>query len=88
MIFSVQHYLEDYFNRRNYSDPDQYAVKLANLYGRRRANEKRNEFLKAMRRIQTVFYRSNDQLDRSQIEQHLLKLLDANFQKKVFRLTK
>lgn len=82
MIFSVQHYLEDYFHRRNYSDPDQYAVKLANLYGLRRAGQKRDEFLKAMHRVQTVFYRRNEKLDRAQIEQHLLKLLDANFQKK------
>lgn len=81
MIFVVQHYLEDYFNRRNLTDPDQYAVKLANLYGRRRSACQAAEFLKAMQRIQTVFYRSNAELNRSRVERELLIRLDAKFQK-------
>lgn len=32
MIFSVQHFIEDYFHRRGLTDLDQFAVRLANAY--------------------------------------------------------
>ncbi len=34
MIYSIQAYLENYFNRCGLADPDQYAVSLAKLYDR------------------------------------------------------
>jgi protein-disulfide isomerase-like protein with CxxC motif len=82
MIFSVQHYLEDYFHQRNFRDIDQYAVKLANLYARKRQSEQPVRFLKAMRRIQTVFYKNNSEIERAPTEKEILRRLDGKFQKK------
>jgi hypothetical protein len=82
MIFEVQHFLEDYFHRRNLSDVDQYAVKLANLYARRRGKEKDTAFVTAMRRLQTVFYKNNPEADRTSVERDILRRLDSKFQKK------
>ncbi len=83
MIFSIQHYLEDYFHQRNFSDVDQYAVKLANLYARRRKDHAEAEFLKAMRHLQTVFYRNNSEFDRASVERDILRRLDRKFKKKL-----
>lgn len=83
MIFSIQHYLEDYFHQRNLSDVDQYAVKLANLYARRRKDHAEAEFLKAMRHLQTVFYRNNSEFDRASVERDILRRLDRKFKKKL-----
>src|SRR5688572_9109665 len=82
MIFEVQHFLEDHFHRRNLSDVDQYAVKLANLFASRRKKESEDGFLRAMRRLQTVFYKNNPIADRSSTERDLLRRLDSRFQKK------
>lgn len=82
MIFEVQHFLEDYFHRRNLSDVDQYAVKLANLYARRRSTEKDSAFVTAMHRLQTVFYKNNPDADRASVERDILRRLDTKFQKK------
>jgi hypothetical protein len=83
MIFSIQHYLEDYFDQRNLSDVDQYAVKLANLYALRRKAETEADFLKAMRRLRTVFYRNNRKVDRGSVERDILLRLDRSFKKKL-----
>jgi hypothetical protein len=83
MIFSIQHYLEDYFHQRNLSDVDQYAVKLANLYALRRTGKTEPDFLKVMNRLQTAFYRNNSQLDRKSVERDLLMRLDRRFKKKL-----
>jgi hypothetical protein len=85
MIFSVQHFLEDYFAQRNCLDVDQYAVKLANLYARKRQSSKDEELLESMRRMQTVFYRNNLQIDRRSVERDILKRLDRKFKKKPWR---
>ncbi len=82
MIFSIQHYLEDLFERRGLSDIDQYAVKLANLYGKFRHEVKRADFLRSMKRLRTVFFRNNPELDRSEYEESLLDLLDVRFSSK------
>ncbi len=82
MIFSIQHYLEDYFHQRNLDDVDQYAVKLANLYALRRKAMAERDFLKAMGRLRTVFYRNNSHLDRASAERGMLLSLDRKFKKK------
>ena len=64
MIFSIQTYLEDSFNRRGLGDPDQYAVNLARVYDRERAGKTEREFLAVMRRVRTAFYRRNSNLAR------------------------
>lgn len=82
MIFSIQRFLEDYFERRNFTDVDQFAVSLANLYDKRRGQTSADEFLIAMRRLRTLFYKNNFSLNRSDFERSLLKLLDTRFDPK------
>lgn len=82
MIFSIQSYLEDYFNRRGLGDSDQYAVALARLYDRERQGKTPSAFLSAMKRIRTVFYKRNDQIDRERFDPKMLALLDSRFKKK------
>jgi chemotaxis methyl-accepting protein methylase len=82
MIFSVQRYLEEYFNNRGLSDPDQYAVLLAKLYDRERSSKTVTEFLSAMKRIRTVFFRRNANLERDKFNRNILTLLDSKFKKK------
>lgn len=79
MIFSVQRYIEDYFERRQLEDLDQYAVRLANLYGQRRSRLSREEFLHQMRRVRTTFYRNHRDLDRGEFDGKLLRALDQKF---------
>lgn len=82
MIFSIQRYLEDYFNRCGFSDPDQYAVNLATFYDRERHGKTVHAFLSAMNRIRTVFYKRNTQIRREVFNQKVLTLLDSKFKKK------
>jgi|SRR5271169_1143375 len=82
MIFSIQSYVEDYFNRRGLDDPDQYGVTLANLYDRQRHGKTVPEFLSAMRRIRTIFYKRNDHVQRDAFDRRMLALLDNRFKKK------
>jgi hypothetical protein len=82
MIFSIQRYLEDYFERRHLSDVDQYAVSIANLYDKRRNATSEAQFINLMRKIRTVFYKNNPDIDRSTFDRNLLRILDQKFQKK------
>ena len=82
MIFSVQRYLEDYFERRGLSDIDQYAVKVANVYNQRGSGTNKTQLLHSIRSIRTAFYRNNPQIDRSHFEQKLVDQLARHFQKK------
>jgi hypothetical protein len=82
MIFAIQTYLEDYFNRRGLGDYDQYAVALAKLYDRERHTKTAPEFLSAMKRIRTVFYKRNDRIQRENFDPRMLTLLDSRFKKK------
>jgi hypothetical protein len=82
MIFLIQRYLEDYFHKRNLRDADQYAVTLANLYARKRGAERVAGMLQSMRRVQTVFYKNNTEIERVPTEKEILRRLDAKFQKK------
>jgi len=82
MIFSIQSYVENYFNRRGLDVPDQYAVALATLYDRQRLGKTTTEFLSAMRRVRTVFYKRNDHIQRDTFDRRMLALLDSRFKKK------
>lgn len=82
MVFRIQRYLEDSFARRGLDDPDQYAVRLANLYDQRRAALSKEEFLTHMARLRSVFFRSNSIRPRGTFEQSLLTDLDRKFLKK------
>jgi len=82
LIFSIQRFLEDRFSQRILADNDQYAVRLANLYGQRRSGQSKALFLKSMHRLQTVFFRANSITDRTEFEVALLDLLDGKFLKK------
>ena|SRR5208282_3012665 len=82
MIYSIQSYLENYFNRCGLADPDQYAVTLAKLYDRERHGKTTPAFLSAMKRLRTVFYRQNQHTERSAFERRILTLLDSKFKKK------
>jgi len=83
MIFSLQRFIEDHLQRRGLRDVDQYAVKLANAYGRERRKKADKPFLEAVHRIRTVFFRNNSQLDRRSFERSLVSLLDNEFKKKL-----
>lgn len=87
MIFSIQSYLEDYFNRSGLADIDRYAVSLAVLYDRQRHRESAGKFLSAMRRMRTAFYRRNTTVSRARFEKKLLQALDSKFKKKDFTLS-
>jgi hypothetical protein len=82
VIFSIQSYLEDQFNRRGLRDIDQYAVNLAALYDRERYGKTPQEFLSMMKRMRTTFYKRNTQTARASFEKTMLGLLDSKFKKK------
>jgi hypothetical protein len=82
MIFSIQRYIEDYFERRNLTDVDQYAIRLANAYGNSPQQATEKKILQAFHRIRTVFYRNNPHLNRNELESTLLRLLRTRFKKK------
>lgn len=82
MIFSIQRYLEDYIAKAGLSDPDQYAINLAQLYDSTRREKSDAMFLNAMHRVRTIFFRKNNQLQRGAFERKLLTLLDNKFKKK------
>jgi hypothetical protein len=82
MLFSAQRFLEDLFRASGVRDPDQYAVALANLYFSRRGGSSKKEFLAAMRRAKTAFFRVNG-IERGPFEQRTLAALDRRFKKKI-----
>jgi hypothetical protein len=84
MIFSVQRYLEDYFERRQLRDVDQYAVAVANRYAAQRRASSRSHLERSLRSIRTVFFRNNPGLDRATFEHDLVTRLDGRFLKKKF----
>jgi len=83
MIYSIQTYLENYFDQCGLRDVDQYAVGLATLYDGQRRGRTPGAFLDAMRRIRTGFYKRNSQMQRPAFERRILSLLDRKFKKKV-----
>lgn len=80
MIFSVQRFLEDHFERRGLTDVDQYAIRVANVFARLgpRANE--GTLAREFGRLRTVFFRRNNDLDRKEFEARLAAALRHRFQ--------
>jgi hypothetical protein len=82
MIFSIQRYIEDYFQRRSLSDVDQYAVRVANSFAKRVQHPTDVELLKSIHRIRTVFFQNNSHLNRAEFESKLIQLMRSRFKKK------
>jgi hypothetical protein len=83
MIFSVQRFLEDYFQQRGLTDVDQYAIRIANLFDRYHVQDGSETFTLALRKIRTAFYRRNQQLNRRDFEAVITTLLTRRFKKKI-----
>lgn len=86
MIFSVQHFLEDHFQRRGLADVDQYAIKVANLFARLGPQASKRTLARELERIRTVFFRRNNDLDRKVFEEKLATTLRLRFKKKITTL--
>lgn len=82
MIFSIQRFLEDRFERRGLIDVDQYAVALANKYANERRSNPKAQFLASIRRTRTVFFKNNRALNRRIFETEIVEALDRHFLKK------
>ena len=82
MIFSVQRFLEDHFERRGLTDVDQYAIRVANVFERLGHGASEEALVRQLRRLRTVFFRRNGDLDRQVFEQRLAITLRRRFPKK------
>ena len=51
------------------------------MYDQTRATKREREFLAAMRRIRTAFFRNNSEVDRTIFERDVLSRLDNRFKK-------
>ncbi|MGD0267394.1 MAG: hypothetical protein ABSD47_20990 [Candidatus Methylomirabilota bacterium] len=81
-IFSVQRFLEDHFERRGLADPDQYAIRVANVFERIGPTVSNETLARELGRLRTVFFRRNRELDRREFEPRLAATLRRRFQKK------
>jgi len=84
-IFSIQHFLEDHFERRGLVDIDQYAVRIANTFERLGASATDKALARELSRVRTAFFRRNHDLNRKEFELSLSETLHRRFKKK--RLT-
>ena len=82
MIFAVQRFLEDHFERRGLVDVDQYAVKVANLYERLPAKVTNETLARELARQRTTFFRRNRAIDRKPFKLQLASMLRRKFKKK------
>lgn len=82
MIFSVQRFLEDHFERRGLADVDQYAIRVANAFERLGPKASQETLVRELGRLRTVFYRRNHDLDRKEFEAQLAATLRTRFKKK------
>jgi hypothetical protein len=85
-IFSVQRFLEDYFERRGLADVDQYAVRAANAFERLGSSASEDALASALGRVRTAFFRRNHDLNRRQFERQLSAMLQRRFKKKAMTL--
>lgn len=85
MLFSVQRFLEDYFNASGLQDHDWYAAKVANIYTRLSPAVGHEELLRRIHSIGTRFYRVNSKLNRNEFEPLVLDLLSNEFPPKKVR---
>jgi len=82
MIFAVQRFLEDHFERRGFADLDQYAIRVANAFERLGPKVTEDTLARELARLRTVFFRRNHDLDRRTFEAELAATLRRRFQKK------
>ena len=82
MIFAVQRFLEDHFERRGLADVDQYAIRVANLFDRVGPEVREEALAQQLARLRTAFYRRNHNIDRKEFEAQLAATLRRRFQKK------
>ena len=82
MIFRMQAYLEDYFNKRRFVDSDGYAANLANFYSHNRFIIDEASFLNKVHKINTTFFANNSIENRREFEANLIEKLDKKFKKK------
>lgn len=82
MIFSVQRFLEDHFERRGLADVDQYAIRVANTFERLGYRTSAETLAHELGRLRTSFFRRNHDLDRRAFEADLAATLRRRFQKK------
>ena len=82
MLFEIQGYIQDYFNKLNLTDSDGYAVHLANDYFNRRKTESDEEIVTSFLAIRTVFFSSNAIDSKHDFIVRLLKRIDGRFKKK------
>lgn len=82
MIFSVQRFVEDYFERRGLADVDQYAIRVANQFDRLPANASVDTIANALASIRTTFFRRNREVTRRGFEAALADVLNRRFKKK------
>jgi len=81
MIFSVQRFLEDYFERRGLADVDQYAIRISNTFTSRGPLVTLENLSRDLGKMRTVFYRRNGQITRRDFEAQLAKTLCKQFKK-------
>ena len=82
MIFSVQRFLEDHFERRGLADVDQYAIRVANVFARLGPRASEETLARDLRHLRTVFFRRNHDINRREFEAQLAATLWRRFQKK------
>ena len=82
MIFSVQHFLEDHFERRRLADVDQYAIRVANLLERLGPKASEERLARELAGVRTAFFRRNREVRRKEFEAKLAATLKARFSKK------
>jgi hypothetical protein len=82
MIFSVQRFLEDHFERRGLADVDQYAIRIANAFEGLPPNASQTTVVREFAGLRTVFYRRNRSIVRGQFESELAAVLRKKFKKK------
>ncbi len=81
MIFSVQRFLEDHFERRGFTDVDQYAVRVASVFDRLGPRASEETLARKLGRLRTAFFRRNHDLDRKDFEARLAATLRRRFQR-------
>ena len=79
MIFSIQRFLEDHFERRGLTDVDQYAVRVASVFDRVGSRTSEETLARELGRLRTAFFRRNHDLDRKEFEARLAATLRRRF---------
>lgn len=87
MIFAIQRFVEDHLEHRGLDDSDQYGLRVAQAFDQRGSGASDDALARAFARIRTVFFRKHRELDRSEFELRLVRLLKRKFKKNLSRPT-